>query len=354
MVFRKIDTSTKSDAHVLLRNHWRPSAIANRASVHQVTVYRWEKRIQKYGQVELPRQSPKGPLPKLHPAALKTLLEYQRRHPSAFQAELCRWLEEEWQIELSRSGLSEILKKEGITRKKGQRLGPQSPILRTAWQADMGNYLAYQLVFVDESLFKAQSGWRLMAYGPVGEPVRYHADINRGETWSVLPAYTTNGYLPCTTIKKGYFKGDEFYDWVVDELLPYCNAFPAANSVICLDNAGQHIGVSDRIKEAVEAKGCILKWLPPYSPDFSPIELTFSVLKAWIRRHFWELRPQFEHDFGGFLKFAVENSGCDRFAVEHFRHSAAGYRFEGDYEALLRELQHYEDGELEIDDEDEA
>ena len=119
MVFRKIDTSTKSDARVLLRNHWRPDAIANKAYVHQVTVYRWEKRIQKYRQVELPRQSPKGPLPKLHPAALSTLLEYQRRHPSAFQAELCRWLEEEWDIELLQSKLSEILKKEGITRKKG-------------------------------------------------------------------------------------------------------------------------------------------------------------------------------------------------------------------------------------------
>ena len=193
-----------------------------------------------------------------------------------------------------------------------------------------------------------------MAYGPVGEPVRYHADINRGETWSVLPVYIINGYLPYTTIKKGYFKGDEFYDWVVNKLLLYCNAFPAANSVICLDNAGQYIGVSNRIKEAVEAKGCILKWLPPYSLDFSPIKLTFSVLKAWIKRHFWELRPQFEHDFGSFLKFTMENSRCNRFAVEHFRHSAVGYRFEGDYKALLRELQHYEDGELKIDDKDKA
>ena len=182
MVFRKIDTSTKSDARLLLRNHWKPSAIAERAYVHQVTVYRWEKRIQKYGQVELPRQSPKGPLPKLHPAALRTLLKYQRRNPLAFQAELCRWLKEEWDIDFSQSRLSEILKKEGITRKKGQRIGPQSPILRNTWQADMANYLAHQLVFVDESLFKAQSGWRLMAYGPIGEPVRYYADINRGET----------------------------------------------------------------------------------------------------------------------------------------------------------------------------
>ena len=161
-----------------------------------------------------------------------------------------------------------------------------------------------------------------------------------------------NGYLLYTAIKQGYFNGEEFYEWLVDELLPYCNAFPATNSVICLDNAGQHVTVSDRIKEAIEAKGCIIKFLPPYSPDYNPIELTFSILKAWIRRHFSELRPHFARDFGGFLKFAIENSGCDRFATEHFRHSAAGYRFESDYKAVLQELRRYEEGD-DFDEENE-
>ena len=50
----------------------------------------------------------------------------------------------------------------------------------------------------------------------------------------------------------------------------------------------------------------------------------------------------------------MENSGYDRFAIKYFRYSAAGYRFEGDYKALLRELLHYEDGKFEINDEDKA
>ena len=77
-----------------------------------------------------------------------------------------------------------------------------------------------------------------------------------------------------------------------------------------MDNLNIHI--SDHIMEAIEAKSCIIKYLPPYSPDYNPIELTFSVLKAWMRRHFWYLRQHFERDFGGFIKFATENSGCDR------------------------------------------
>jgi hypothetical protein len=59
---------------------------------------------------------------------------------------------------------------------------------------------AEQLVFLDELIFKQQTSWRLTAYGPIKQPARYANDITRGDTWSILLAYTTNGYLPCTGI----------------------------------------------------------------------------------------------------------------------------------------------------------
>jgi hypothetical protein len=34
--------------------------------------------------------------------------------------------------------------------------------------------------------------------------------------------------------------------------------------------------------------GCKLLFLPPYSPQFNPIELAFSSVKAWLRRHWWD------------------------------------------------------------------
>jgi hypothetical protein len=119
--------------------------------------------------------------------------------------------------------------------------------------------------------------------------------------------------------------------------LPYLNPFPQPRSVICLDNLNVHL--DHRVREALEGKGCLIKFLPPYSPDYSPIELTFSILKAWIRRHFRSLRYIYQGDFGGFLQYAVEQSGCDKKAMEHFRHAAGGYKFDGDYEAFQRELE---------------
>lgn len=65
-------------------------------------------------------------------------------------------------------------------------------------------------------------------------------------------------------------------------------------------------------------------FLPPYSPGDNPIELTFSILKAWIRRHFQRVRPTFE-SFGAFLRFAIEQSGCDNYGEKHFRKRAGGY-----------------------------
>ena len=100
---------------------------------------------------------------------------------------------------------------------------------------------AKQLVFLDESIFKQQTGWRAIAYAPIGQQARYSEDLRRGDTWSILPAYTTDGYLPCTGICKGYFNSDAFLSWVTNELLPYCNPFPEPRSVICLDNLNVYL-----------------------------------------------------------------------------------------------------------------
>lgn len=95
------------------------------------------------------------------------------------------------------------------------------------------------------------------------------------------------------------------------------------------------------IEETIRAAGLEVRYLPLYSPDFNPIEFNFSVLQAWMRHNYCELRAQFEGEFGLFLAHAIEVSGCNRFAKEHFRHNAGGYIFEGNYEACQRELEHW-------------
>jgi len=49
-----------------------------------------------------------------------------------------------------------------------------------------------------------------------------------------------------------------------------------------MDNLSTHTG--EKVRQATEAKGCRLLFLPSYSPDLSPIEKAFSQLKAFLRR----------------------------------------------------------------------
>ena len=50
-----------------------------------------------------------------------------------------------------------------------------------------------------------------------------------------------------------------------------------------MDNLSAH--KSDEVREAIEAAGAKLRYLPPYSPDLNPIEQAFSNLKAHLRKH---------------------------------------------------------------------
>ena len=55
-----------------------------------------------------------------------------------------------------------------------------------------------------------------------------------------------------------------------------------AGQIVVMDNLQAHKG--ERVRLAIEAKGCQVLFLPGYSPDFSPIEETFSKLKTALRR----------------------------------------------------------------------
>jgi len=55
-----------------------------------------------------------------------------------------------------------------------------------------------------------------------------------------------------------------------------------AGQIVILDNLSTHTG--EKVRQAIEARGCQLLFLPSYSPDLSPIEEAFSKLKAFLRR----------------------------------------------------------------------
>jgi transposase len=188
---------------------------------------------------------------------------------------------------VNQSTISRLLKKNKWPRKELQRISlGRSEELREAYRNDMRRFVADDLVFLDESIFNEKTGWRHQAYTPIGEEARYSADIRRGRTWSICAAMTLNGWLPCTGIKEGYYNGDDFHDWLCNIFLPTLRN--GRVMVVIMDNNSVHIG--ERVIYTIQSEGHIVRFLPPYSPDYNPIELTFSVLKSWIKRHYHFMR----------------------------------------------------------------
>ncbi|GBC08216.1 hypothetical protein RclHR1_07980008 [Rhizophagus clarus] len=64
-------------------------------------------------------------------------------------------------------------------------------------------------------------------------------------------------------------------------MVPIMNPYPGSNSVIVMDNARIHHD-ANLISILKGLRYCVI-FLPPYSPDYNPIETAFSVIKSWIK-----------------------------------------------------------------------
>jgi len=101
------------------------------------------------------------------------------------------------------------------------------------------------------------------------------------------------------------------------------NPYPGPNSVLVMDNVRFHL--REDIQDMIEERGMHVVFLPPYSPDFNPIETAFSCTKAWIRRNNMRVRRAMESpdksEAIAILTLAVMESCTAAHALEWFRMS---------------------------------
>ena len=117
---------------------------------------------------------------------------------------------------------------------------------------------------------------RLYGRAPRGERAVGSVPQNYGANLTLIGALGTGGLGALMTIE-GATDGAVFRAWTERVLCPTLEA----GDVVVMDNLGAH--KVRGIREAIEGRGAELLYLPPYSPDFSPIELCWSKLKAGLR-----------------------------------------------------------------------
>jgi transposase len=133
-----------------------------------------------------------------------------------------------------------------------------------------------RLVFIDES--GCNRSMALM-YGRAqgGQRVYDQKPAHWGGNISIIGAVRADCVL-CHQSLIGSMNGPKFVDFVRRRLCP--RIFPG--DVIVLDNLRQHH--APVVRELIEAQGAKLVFLPPYSPDLSPIEPCWSFIKHQLRK----------------------------------------------------------------------
>ena len=146
---------------------------------------------------------------------------------------------------------------------------------RAAWRASQGLIDPAKVVFIDETWAntnmtrtygRSELGTRLVEKTPCG----------RWQTTTFLGALRAEGFIAPLTVEGG-INGQLFRAWVEQHLAPVLKT----GDIVVMDNLSSHKVTG--VRQAIEAAGAELRYLPPYSPDLNPIEKAWSKLKQLLR-----------------------------------------------------------------------
>jgi transposase len=289
--------------------------IQNETGVWRKTTARIRLSLEYWNQPYPPPCVRRGGLRALRAAHKERLLEFVAGRPDAYLDEMAEFLYDEFDVKVSLVTVWRALAEARWSRKMASKAARErNETLRRVFQARIQAYRSDQVICLDESACNERTGDRKYGWSPVNNPVQLEYSAKRSERWSLLPALTEDGYL-AHTIFQGAITAERLYEFVEQQVLPHMNPYPLPRSVLVLDNASIHH--SAEFKELCREAGVRLEYLPPYSPDFNPIEQTFKALKSWIKKN--NQQAALFEDFAYFLEYAVQKV-CYRDATGLYRY----------------------------------
>ncbi len=243
----------------------------------------WARRVKQHRDADPALRRPVGGRkPKLDRAGRDQLAKWVAERPDATLEELRARVAKELKVTVSIGCLFNTLRALKLTFKKKslvaaeQKERPDVSKARDAFFAEQlkGVPLA-DIVVMDESYATTQFT-RLRGRAPAGERLHEHVPHGHWKRLTILGAMTVSGPLVATTIDASTC-GDTFRTFVDDFLCPALRP----GQVVVMDNLSAHKVAG--IRASIEAAQCRLVYLPPYSPDLSPIEPMWSKVKQALR-----------------------------------------------------------------------
>jgi transposase len=181
---------------------------------------------------------------------------------------------------------------------------------RRRWVREQGLLDPARLVFIDETAVTTNMV-RLNGWNARGERLVGDVPMGHWETVTFIAGFRQTGIVAPMLIK-GAMNGEAFLAYIEQCLAPTLKR----KDIVVVDNVSFHKVAG--VEEAIQARGAELRYLPPYSPEFNPIELVFHPLKTLLRKAAERTIDGLERRVGSFIR-ALDPSEC----VGYFRH--AGY-----------------------------
>lgn len=181
---------------------------------------------------------------------------------------------------------------------------------RRLWKRGQGMLDSTRLVFIDETAANTKMV-RLGGRCPRGERLVGCVPHGHWKTITFVAALRQKGMTAPFTID-GSMTAKIFMAYVEQCLVPTLKR----KEVVVMDNLSAH--KPPGVRQAIEAAGATLRYLPKYSPDLNPIEMSFSKLKTHLRKVAERTIPRLRRRIGSFARGLSA-----REASNYFRH--AGY-----------------------------
>jgi transposase len=147
---------------------------------------------------------------------------------------------------------------------------------RQAWFDSQLDLDPAKLVFIDETWTSTNMA-RLRGRAPKGERLRAGIPHGHWKTTTLVAGLRLGGMV-APMVLDGPINREAFQAYVDQVLVPELSS----GDIVIMDNLGSHKGPS--VRRAIEVAGANLLHLPPYSPNFNPIENAFAKLKALLRK----------------------------------------------------------------------
>ncbi|MFP4005067.1 MAG: IS630 family transposase [Alphaproteobacteria bacterium] len=200
--------------------------------------------------------------------------------PDITLAEIAAHLAARHGISVSQSTVWRFFKRHGVTYKKktahaSEQDRPDVRAEREAWFDAQPEFDPERLVFIDETGASTKMA-RLRGRSAKGTRCRAPIPHGHWKTTTFVGALRLSGMTAPMTLD-GAMNGPAFLAYVEQALAPTLKP----GDIVIMDNLPAHKPTA--VRQAIEAAGAELRFLPAYSPDFNPIELAFSKLKALLK-----------------------------------------------------------------------